>query len=225
MLRRVGYLPTLLLTLGLIIGTAVAAPRMLSVGQYAIAGDEAKSDAFWSLFNTRGNYTQNFASVEEMAKKVHLVVRGRIVDVRPGQFMFWEPGDDPPAPLILAIVQVDDVLKGSPNMRTPGFIEVSLDTPWDGWEKDVRPSIPAHEHLFFLFNDDQQRVEGGFERQDPANSPYLYWRPNGDQAVLREIDGHIAVFDPVDGRFPAELDGSNAAEVEAAIRASAVAAD
>lgn len=166
-----------------------------------------RSDHFWDPVQHYGNFGLVYDSLDEITRDVHLVVRGRIAEVKLGQFETFE-GDFEPIPILIGVVVVDEVIKGELKSRVPGRIEVSLDPPWRDWEDHLLPNIPRHDHLFFLMNDEQQRAEFGYEARDPANSPYLYWRPNGYQAVLRNIEGRIAIIEPEFAEFPVLLDGT-----------------
>ena len=166
-----------------------------------------RSDLFWSPITRRGAYAQNYDSVGDITKAVHLVVRGRVVDVKVADFLPFE-GDVEQIPILVGIIAVNDVLKGRPQMRVPGTVEVSLDAAWPDWEKTLLANLPADDDLFLLLmNDAQQRTELGYAVKDPENEPYLYWRPNGDQAVLRDIDGRVDVIEPEADRYPFALDG------------------
>lgn len=167
-----------------------------------------RSNHFWDPVQHYGMFGLVYDSLDEITRDAHLVVRGRLVEVKLGKFETFE-GDFDPIPILIGVVAVDEVIKGEPRSRVPGRIEVSLDPPWRDWEDHLLPNIPRHEHLFFLMNDERQRAELGYEARDQANSPYLYWRPNGYQAVLRNIDGRIAIIEPEFEEFPAALDGSS----------------
>ena len=200
---------------------------LVSVGVSPLVGapaetSEARSDAFWDPFTRKGHYAQQYESLEEISDAVHLVVRGQLVDIRTGAFRYFErivgldtndPDEDPLVPILIGVVRVDEVLKGSPMMREAGFIEVSLDSPWNGWEQHLRMNLPNDDNVFFLMNDAQQRSELGFPEDDTETSPFLYWRPNGDQAVLRLLDGQVEVIEPIVGRYPSALDGVTSEEV------------
>ena len=193
--------------------------------------DQERSDTFWDPFVRKGHYAQQYESIEEITDAVHLVVRGQLTEIRLGSFRYFErrlgensgdPNEDPLIPILIGVVRVDEVLKGTPMMRTPGFIEVSLDSPWKGWEQDLRPLIPKETDVFFLMNDAQQRAEMGFPEDDPKTSPFLYWRPNGDQAVLRLVDGKVVVIEPIIGRYPSELNGLPSEALLSAVDAASV---
>jgi hypothetical protein len=177
-----------------------------------------------------GHYAQQYASVEEITHAVHLVARGHIVDIRTSAFRYFErrigentddPNEDPLIPILIGVVRVDEVLKGAPKMREPGYIEVSLDSPWKGWES-LRANLPNEDDVFFLMNDALQRSELGFPEDDPTTSPFLYWRPNGDQGVLRLIDGKVDVIEPIVGRYPIELNGLPSDELVDQINGAAI---
>lgn len=198
----------------------------------SLVGDEvtSRSAKFWELLTRKGHYAQDYDSVEEITDAVHLVVRGRITEIRTSTFRYFErrvgetsddPNEDPLIPILVGIVRVDEVLKGTPNMRDPGLIEVSLDVPWPEWEDVLLPNLPAEDDVFFLMNDAQQRAELGFPEDDPKTSPFLYWRPNGDQAVLRLTAGRVDVIEPIPGRYPSDLNGATYWHVARAVEATA----
>jgi hypothetical protein len=217
-----------LLILVLLVSTA----GRLVIGAPSSPGDETatRSDKFWELLTRKGHYALDYDSIGEIAADVHLVVRGRITDIRTSSFRYFErrvgetsddPNEDPLVPILTAIVRVDEVLKGTPSMREPGTIEVSLDVPWPHWEDVLLPNIPTEDHVFFLMNDAQQRAESGYPEDDPKTSPFLYWRPNGDQAVLRFNAGRVDVIEPILGRYPSDLAGAPYWQVAQAVEATA----
>lgn len=176
------------------------------------------SDAFWNPIQQSGLYGYNYDSLADISQSVHAIVRGRIAALRVGDFMPYE-GEAVPIPILIATVTIDEVLKGELESRTGTTIEVSLDPPWPEWESQLLPSLPAHDHLFFLMNDAQQRAELGYPAR-ADNERYLYWRPNGDQAVLRIIDGKVAVIEPEPGRYPESLHGTPVEQVTDTIEAA-----
>jgi hypothetical protein len=181
--------------------------------------DADRSERFWNRLTAFGDYGLVYDSIAEMGREAHVIVSGRIIDFTHSEFYPFDPRpaepDDPRSwPILVAVVEVEAVLKGTPQMRTANRIEVALDvSPAD--EGYLRDHLPLHPHLFFLMHDARQRTELGYPLSDPDNERYRYWRPNGYQAVLRVISGRVAVIkpraeweQPYADMFPIELDGS-----------------
>jgi hypothetical protein len=186
-----------------------------------VPGLEA-SDAFWNWW-----FDDCFfgafdlpSSLAQVSANADLIVRGRIVDLYIGEY--WRSiGIDFRDPLAYVRVEVDEVLKGDPAWRNPGFVEVGLGHAFDAMES-VRVKLPDHEHLWFLTWDGER---------DPINeseiAPYAYYAPDYKlPTILRNIDGKVQVINPdtlkrAYGRsqFPLPLDGTDFAGLLDKVRA------
>jgi hypothetical protein len=178
------------------------------------AGLEA-SDAFWNHWFVdcwfgAGDLT---GSLAEAYANADIVIRGRIVDLYIGEYWRMMAEDDFSYPLAYLKVQVDEVLKGTPAARTPGFVEVQIGHAFDAMNS-LRAQLPDHEHLWFLTWD------GHYDR-GPLNqseiAPYAYFAPDYQlPTILRNVDGKVEVIKPemlkrAYGRdqYPLALDGTS----------------
>lgn len=189
-----------------------------------------RSDLFWdelTYIGTDGGF--RYASIAEMTNAVHLVVTGRVVGIDRGTFHPYEAnpleGVSPQAyDVMLLVIEVDEVLKGEPVERAPGLLQIRL----PGGDPEVlEANIPTHEHLFFLMNDGQWRLDLGYRLWDEETERMTYVRPNPFQSVIRNIDGLVNVIRPYhpDGEsadyWPLELDGVLYADVLDEVRRAA----
>jgi hypothetical protein len=212
-------------------GTAVA-PTPLEINEAdptaaagSVAPSPTRSDAersayFWSGVTHFLPYSYESDSLEGLAETAHLIVRGRIVDFNPGQLSTFS-GVFGPSKTTVATIVVTEVLKGTPNSRVPGSIEVTR----LGWSSLTAADAPAEEAVFFLWNYAQLREEQGVGPADPVNERYYYTRLNEYQCILPLVDGKVQVIAPTAAtdlgyaeRFPSELDGREFEELAAEIR-------
>ncbi len=169
--------------------------------------DLERSDRFWRGVTDYGPYNYEYSSLDEMALEAHLIVRGQVVGFASGVTHPYA-GDWPPYGTIIGLVEVVEILKGKPNTREVGIIEVQN----LGWSGITDADLPGDEVILFLMNDAEVRREYGVGLSDPENQPFRYWRPNPYQSALRIINGDFRFLRP--GRsyrayrnlFPAGLD-------------------
>lgn len=171
----------------------------------------AISDRFWEETSDFSPTAFSYASLDEITADADLIVRGRVTGTREGQAL---PVDDPAGemtarPVTFGVVAIEEILKGVPNILEPGAVLVIRLGP-----KDVAKSdLPREEILIFLKNYQLIHDEYGKGLFDDPTDRFYYGRPNGYQAVLRNINGVVRVVDGPDGweaalgPFPASLAG------------------
>jgi hypothetical protein len=187
--------------------TAVASPTLAEPSPTEVLSDLERSDRFWRGVTDYGPYNYEYSSLDEMALEAHLIVRGQVVGFASGVTHPYA-GDWPPYGTIIGLVEVVEILKGKPNTREVGIIEVQN----LGWSGITDADLPGDEVILFLMNDAEVRREYGVGLSDPENQPFRYWRPNPYQSALRIINGDFRFLRP--GRsyrayrnlFPAGLD-------------------
>lgn len=141
-----------------------------------------------------------------MTRGVDVVVRGRITGTRLMAFGAFA-GDAGHAQIVFGVVTVDEILKGAPELHE-GTIEIA----GLGWTEIPPEDLPEHEHVFFVVEDAVVVPEAGVTPRDWGIHSY-YARPNGYQAVLRDIGGKIRLINgprgwqEAFGPFPSGLDG------------------
>lgn len=184
--------------------------------------DEQLSHSYWNSITHFGAYGFEYQSLAEITHDSHLVVRGRVIDLTPGVLQpFEEGGPHGEMSVTFGIVAVDEVLKGIPEVRIEGRIEVAR----LGWTGMSASDLPQHEVVLFLKNYAQMRRDEGVEQSEDSADRFYYGRPNGYQAVLRNIGGQVAVIVPredweevfADG-FPFRLIGRDFEDVVERIR-------
>lgn len=131
-------------------------------------------------------------------------MRGRITDLYVRFESDWQPA--------FAKVSIIDVLKGEPVSRETGTVEVQIGFGSD--LEELRSSLPAHDHLWFLIHEDSAN-------SDPARQSeiagYTYYPTDYPQvSVLRDIGGVVEVIMPEAianaysrRHFPVPLDGTS----------------
>lgn len=171
--------------------TPTASPRQTPISARTPAQNDAvaESDTFWRVWvqTPHGEPAFNAGSLAENLRQADLVVRGRITDVYVGEYWDgWEP-------IVYATVALDEVLKGEPLSRTPGFVEVGLGILYDESLLERLPT-PTHDNVWFLLHE-----ESRWPRERPNKSdiaPFAYLRVNEQQGVLRNIDGRVKAVEP-----------------------------
>lgn len=174
-------------------------------------GGLAASDLFWERW-----YDTCFfgafpivSSLAEITSDSDLVIRGTITDLFVRYESQWRPA--------VAKVSITEVLKGEPESRELGMVEVQIGLEAD--VEDLRSSLPAHDHLWFLVHE---------HTFDPRNKPsgYTYHTTDYPQvSVLRDIGGVVEVIwpGPIANAFsprhyPVPLDGTSFEELVARVR-------
>jgi hypothetical protein len=182
-----------------------------------------RSEWFWTSVTDFGFYGLTYDSLRDITDAAHLIVRGRVVDLREGEI--WPFGadvqkEDGPWRTIFGVVEIDDVLKGSPESKTPGTILVA-DL---AWPHTTTADLPAGDVILFLMNYAEQRSGEGMPPSPDRADRYYYVRPNGYQCVVRNDAGIARIVQgPRDwethfGPFPAPLDGQQFDDLAARIR-------
>lgn len=181
--------------------------------------ERERSDWFWSRVTHFGAYGFTYESLAEITADAHLVVRGRVIGRQDGQLELF---DGTVTDVQWGVVSVDEVLKGSPQGKTPGAILVE-----DLGNVEATVDLPNGDVILFLKNYAQLRVDEGSAPSSDADDRYYYGRPNGYQCVLRNLDGQVGVPKPFNwngdlGPFLARIDGQPFDDVVNRVRAMAV---
>lgn len=187
----------------------------------------AVSDRFWESTSDFSPTEFAYESLAEMAADAHLIVRGRVIGTQDRQAM---PVSDPAGELTaravtFGVVRIIEVLKGSPNVTEPGAVLVNR---LGSKNLDVT-ELPPEDIIIFLMNYRQLAEDFGAGLFDDPSDRFYYTRPNGYQAVLRDINGLVRVVPGPDGwqealgPFPAPLEGKPFEEVVEAVRQAAAA--
>lgn len=163
-----------------------------------------RSDSFWQRWQVPIHIylPHDASSLAEEVGYADLIVRGQIADLYIGEY--WRTArDEDPMPLAYVSVRVDQVLKGKPAWRTPGFVEVQMGFAGPDLES-LRAALPAEEYVWFL-----KGPEGYGGRDLPPQNqselaPFSYVRTNDYQGVLGNIDGKV---NPVGGADLADAYG------------------
>ena len=184
--------------------------------------EDARSDLFWEQVTDFGPYGLTYDSLADITRKVHLVVRGRLVGLTSGSVEAF--GEDVPPDLAvtrqtLGVVEIDEVLKGEPLMKSPGTVQVA--GLGDGM---TVAELPDDEVILFLMNHAQLRQEQGVLPAEDPDDVYYYARPNGYQGVLRNSVGRVEIVEgprgaqDLWGPFPWVLDEEPFDEVVERVR-------
>jgi hypothetical protein len=177
--------------------------------------DLARSDAFWEGTVSSGYRIPMYETLGEAVSDAHLIVVGRVTDVREGESYTIEvEGQERPGPrFFYATITIDESLYGEPETRTPGTIDLRLiaGDPSD----NTAEYIPDHANLFFLHNDAVLAEENGRPQEEVE-----YWRYSygvrGLGGVIRDIDGVARILNDMRDHaplFPTRLDGDPFEEV------------
>ena len=150
--------------------------------------DEASANLFWNAVTPEGEYSHEYDTLGSIVKDVDLIVVGTIANV----YMADVKTTNTTWPSIWAQFQVEEVLKGSPVSRSPGFIDVVL-TSSPAWQW-AEGNVPDEQMVLFLMNEEAYRARVGQESVDRDVEHFEYWRPD-EQAVVRNVDGKVGVID------------------------------
>ena len=179
------------------------------------------SDRFWAVNADFGPTAFTYASLAEMTADADLIVVGRVVGTRMGgPVPVDDPGGEQARPVRFGVVAVDEVVKGRPNMLDAGVVLVRSLSSQDA----TVGGLPPEQFVIFLKSYEQLQAEFGKGLYNDANDRFYYARPNGYQAVLRNINGVLTVVEGLDGEaaapgaFPAPLAGQPFDDVLEAIR-------
>ena len=223
----VGVVAILVAVVALGAGTSRPAPADPSLPAQEQDAPTAEADAtspssggYWDAVTRYAPTNFHYDTLDAIVADSHLIVRGRLVGISEGKIKPFDQSLDD-LPVVFAVVQVDEVLKGTPESEQTGVILVARLARADDSETD----LPKDEVVLFLKNYAQMRVDLGAA---PANEDdrYYYVRPNGYQAVLVNRDGDLFVpLPPADwgdsfGTFPSDLNGTSFADVTDQIKSS-----
>ena len=210
-MRRVGVVATIGM---LVVGCATLAPTdgPESTSCPSAGADEAAiSDRFWEANSDFAPTAFSYGALAEITADSHLIIRGRVVGARVDEA---PPVNDPGGEMggrsvTVGLVAIDEVLKGVPNILEPGAVLVahlgSKDLP--------AAELPRGEVVIFLKNYERIRAEFGKGLFNDPIDRFYYSRPNGYQAVFRNLDCVVRLVRDPDGwegaadQFPAPLDG------------------
>ncbi len=180
-----------------------------------------RSDRFWDplTYHASGYW---FRSLGDMAEAADLVVTGRLVSVRPGRHVIVS-ADDPEATadFVTARVAIDEVLKGTPESRDAGQIDLELFLPDPRRLDEVVANVPQEQQLLFLVNGAASSRREGHPPEYQEQLRYTYIGVSA-QGILRNIDGNVkrlppAVIEDLE-EFPTELDGADFDEIVDRVR-------
>jgi hypothetical protein len=182
-----------------------------------------RSEWYWTSVTDFGAYGLTYDSLRDITAAAHLVVRGRVVDMRDGEV--WPFGldvqqEDGPWRTTFGVVEVREVLKGVAETTTPDTIRVAEIVPIGA----VNADLPSGEVILFLMNYAKLRADVGMPPSPDPEDGYYYTRPNGYQCVVRDVDGMTRIVEgPRDwethfGPFPAQLDGQSFEDLAGRIR-------
>ncbi|HET9852816.1 MAG TPA: hypothetical protein VFP56_09950 [Candidatus Limnocylindrales bacterium] len=183
------------------------------------------SDQFWEANSQFSPTAFRYESLDEITADAHLIVRGRVVGTQEHEALPVEdPGGELTArPVTFGVITINEVLKGVPNILQPGAVLVTR----LGSMGQERSELPREEIVIFLKNYEQLAEEsGGNGLFGDASDRFYYTRPNGYQAVLRNINGVVKViagpegWEEALGPYPATLDGQPFDQLLEAIRRS-----
>ncbi len=203
--------------------TPMPSPDSTPCGPVVGPEEEAISDRFWEANWSLAPTAFRYESLEEIVDDADLIVRGRVTGTSDhGPLPVDDPGGDLTVrPMSFGVVAISEVLKGVPMMLEPGAVLVAR-----LGSKDLAPAeFPRGEAVIFLNNYAQIREEFGKGLFGDPSDRFYYARPNGYQAVLRNMDCEVRiVWGPDDEKlagdeFPGPLDGQPFDDLLASIRA------
>jgi hypothetical protein len=188
-----------------------------------VVTDRVRSDRFWQSITHFAAYGYRYDSMDEMVADAHLIVRGRVTSLRAGTIDRFEDGGPRGTDAMrvtFGIVTITEVLKGDPQSRDAGTIEVAR----LGWSWMTEDDLPSEEVLLFLKNYAQMRVEEGAPVASTSDDRFHYARANGYQCALRNLDGVVDLVDGPPGweqdfgPFPSDQNGRPFADVVVEVR-------
>jgi hypothetical protein len=168
----------------------------------------AESNAFWNDWADPpfGRPRPDATSIRDAVDLSDLVIRGHIVDIYIGEY--WTTGGRH-VPEVYVKVQINELFKGSPVSRTQGYVEIGLGSLDPAGVDGLRIALPQHDNVWFL-----KYEPGPATRSEIA--PYEYIPLNGQQGVLRDINGKVRLVKPqylIDSlgpdAFPLPLEGTS----------------
>jgi hypothetical protein len=201
---------------------ATISPEPTPCGPAVGTDEEAISTSFWSANWNPAPTNFSYESLQEMADDADLIIRGRVIGTSEhGPLPVDDPGGEVPIrPVTFGVVAISEVLKGVPIMLEPGAVLVAR-----LGSKDLAPAdFPRGEVVIFLKNYAEVREEFGKGLFGDRSDRFYYARPNGYQAVLRNLSCVVRIVAGPDGEqlaadvFPAPLDGQPFGELLEEIR-------
>jgi hypothetical protein len=135
-----------------------------------------------------------------------------------------DPGGEHARIQRVGVVVIDEVLKGRPIMGDAGKVLVAGLVSTEQTEAD----LPREQFVMFLKNYGQIKEEFGKGLFNDDSDRLYYARPNGYQAVLRDINGAVRITESSEGwlvepdAFPAPLAGQRFDAILKLIRQPAV---
>jgi hypothetical protein len=203
--------------------TPTVSPESTPCGPVVGPDEEAISDRFWEANWNPAPTAFNYESLQEIVDDADLIVRGRVIGTSEhGPLPVDDPGGDLTVrPINFGVVAISEVLKGVPIILEPGSVLVAR-----LGSKDLTPAdFPRGEVVIFLNNYAQIREEFGKGLFGDPSDRFYYARPNGYQAVLRNLDCVVRIVSGPDNEklaadeFPAALDGQPFGDLLDSIRA------
>lgn len=199
-------------------------PRMSPSADLALPSRTAltaleRSDLFWKPLAFGGDAPQ-WPTLRDVVEASDLVVRGRVTDVRLGR----KTGGSGPLQFVLTTIELAEVLKGIPETRLEGTIDVEWVLADGTGIDELRAGIPDHETTFFLYNQGLI-AERAMHPEDVDRYRYQYTVVSADQGALRDIAGMVRALRPPEDPswFPGPFEGAPYEQL--LVRTRTVAAD
>ena len=177
-------------------------------------------DRFWNPFVDFGppfGLPFGLETLEDATDLADIVIRGSITDLYIGE-QWIGAKDEPGEPLAYVAVEIHDVLKGEPESRTEGLVEVQFGFGFRESDFDAIASAPMPEgdYLWFLIDESKFREKKDQAPRDSEIAPFAYFIPNEVQGVVLEANGsaEVVLADRFEsawgtGRFPMTIRGGS----------------
>jgi hypothetical protein len=163
-------------------------------------------------------------SVRDATELADLVIRGSITDLYIGEQWIGAP-DEPGEPMAYIKVQIDEVLKGEPESRSEGSVEVQFGFGYGEFDTLAAEPMPTGEYVWFLLHEATRRENDGRPPRVSEIFPFAYYIPNEVQGVVLNANGaaEVVLADRFEGswgtaRFPMTIRGQNFESVVDVVR-------
>ena len=179
-----------------------------------------RSDLFWDPLTHDGDFAYQFGSLSDIVRASDLIAVAKVADARQGPSNIIHE-DQPDAAMTLRFVTarfaIDDLIKGDPEMRQPGQVEVTMFIPSREDVGQVLENVPEEPHLMFLLNEAADRARNGLP--PTPGDPYRYWYLpiNPLQGVIREFDGRAERLPDTSGDHSGLFDGIEGTDFDALV--------
>lgn len=154
-------------------------------------------DRFWHPFVDFGplfGLPFGLKTLEDATDLADIVIRGSITDLYIGE-QWIGAKDEPGEPLAYVAIEIHDVLKGEPESRTEGLVEVQFGFGFRGsdFEAIASEPMPEGDYLWFLIDESEFRETKGQPPRDSEIAPFAYFIPNEVQGVAIDANGFAEV--------------------------------